>query len=60
MPPSQPPQTQLNICHPTKWEMVYSDGWGLPEVCALGQGRGGCVQDLQEGPGFHPVYGGGG
>lgn len=40
--------------------MVYSDGWGLPEVCAFDGGRGvggrRCVQDLQGGPGSHHVY----
>ena len=46
----------INFCHPTKWEMVYSDGWGLPEVCACDGGRGGGVQDLQGGPGSHHVY----
>lgn len=40
MPPSQPPQTQLTNC-PTKWEMIYSDGWELHEICGFVEGGGG-------------------
>lgn len=38
--PSPHRHNLLKVCCPTKWEMVYSDGWVLLEMCGFVEGGG--------------------